>query len=347
MKPKIRTFTALLVACLIISATNAGAEEKIKDYKETWPANSVQTLKIDNRFGEVKVADKGGNDVTINVVVTVEASSDRRAQELLDLINVSFNKTGNTVSAETHISKSFSSRQRFSIDYEVSIPADKNLDISNKYGNTFVNVLDANGIFNIQYGNITINELNTPDSGTAELNLAYGNSDIASGRDMTVSAQYSKMNFGTMNDMNINSKYTVINIDKAGSVSAESKYDTFNFDALRSLRAETRYTHIKMEELAESLNLDAGYGGIKIDKVSDDFKDITVTSSYGQVALGLNGASYSIDASCNYCGISYPEENFKGDKMNENQSRTIKGKVGKGSGGSISIKSRYGEIKLD
>jgi hypothetical protein len=66
-----------------------------------------------------------------------------------------------------------------------------------------------------------------------------------------------------------------------------------------------------MEELAESLNLDAGYGGIRIGKVDNGFNNINVTSSYGQVALGLNNASYSIDANCAYCGISYPESNFQ------------------------------------
>ncbi|MFW6369874.1 MAG: hypothetical protein ACOC10_01560 [Bacteroidota bacterium] len=347
MKPKVRTFTALLIMCLLIAGTTARAEEQTKEYNESWPVNSVQTLEISNRFGEVKVADKGGNDVTINVVVTVEAASERRARELLDLINVSFNKTGNTVTAETHISRSFSSRQRFSIDYEVNIPPDKNLDITNKYGNTFVNVLNADGIFDIQYGNISINELNTPDNGTAELNLAYGKSDIQSANDMNVTVQYSNMNFGTMNDLKLNSKYTKTFIDKVGSVNAESKYDTFDFEMVGSLKANTKYTHIRMEKLAESLNLDAGYGGIQVESVDNAFKDISVTSSYGQVALGLDGASYSLDASCNYCGISFPEDNFSGNRMTENHTRTIKGKVGNGAGGNVYIKSRYGEIKLN
>ncbi len=347
MKPKVRTFTALLITCLLIAGTTVRAEEKTKEYNESWPVNSVETLEINNRFGEVRVTDKGGNNVTIDVLVTVEASNERRAQELLDLINVSFNKTGNTVTAETHISRSFSSRQSFSIDYEVNIPTDKNLDITNKYGNTLVNVLNADGTFDIQYGNITINELNTPDNGTAELNLAYGKSNIQSARNITVTVQYSSMNFGSLNDLKLNSKYTKVYIDKVGSVNAESKYDTFDFEVVRSLKASTKYTNIKIEELAESLNLDAGYGGIKVDKVDNNFKDISVTSSYGQVALGMEDASYSIDASCNYCGISYPENNYSGDKISENHTKIIKGKVGNDSGGSVFIKSRYGEIKLD
>jgi hypothetical protein len=204
MKPKVRTLMALLLTGFLIAGSTARAEEKTKNYSESWPVNSVQTLEINNRFGEVKVTDKGGSNVTVDVVVTVEAASESKAKELLDLINVSFSKTGNTATAETYISKSFSSRRHFSIDYEVNIPSDKNLNITNKYGNTFVNILNANGTFDIQYGNITINELNTPESGSAELNLAYGKSDIQNAKDMNVTVKYSNMNFGTLNDLNWN-----------------------------------------------------------------------------------------------------------------------------------------------
>ena len=347
MKPKINVFLPILLAGLIFAGATAHAEEKQKKYREQWPVNSVQTLQINNRFGEVKVADKGGNQVTIDVVVTVEASNEQKAKELLDLINISFGKTGSTITAETQISRSFSSRQRFSIDYEVNIPPDKNLQITNKYGNTFVNVLNANGKFDIQYGNLTVNELDTRPGNSVDINLAYGKSNIQNAKDVSVTVQYSNMYFGTMNDLKLNSKYTVMNIDGVGNLTAESRYDTYNFGRVRSLNANTKYTQVKIDELQQLLSLDAGYGGIRVGKIASGFESVSVTSSYGQIALGMGNADYSLDASCDYCGVSFPESRFSGDRMSENTRRTIRGKVGNGSGGSVLIKSRYGEIKLN
>jgi hypothetical protein len=347
MKPKIKVIAVLWLFGLIIAGTAVSAAERTKKYNESWPVNSVQTLEINNRFGEVKVTHKGGNNVTIDVLVTVEASNERRAEELLDLINVKFGKTGNTVTAETHISRSFQSRQKFSIDYEVNIPPDKNLRITNKYGNTFVNVLNAYGVFDIQYGNFTANELNASGNDPVEFKLAYGKSDIETARNMNVTVQYSSMNFGRLNDLKLNSKYTKMNIDNLNSVEAESRYDTFNFGKVNSVSANTRYTQIKVEELSQNLKVDAGYGGIKVGKVNQGFNSISITNSYGQISLGLGNANYSLDASCDYCGISYPESNFAGDRMSHNQSRTVRGKVGNGSGGSVFVKSRYGQINLD
>jgi hypothetical protein len=343
MKPKIKMISALWLFALLASVTTLAAQEKTKKYSESWPVNSVETLVVNNKFGEVKVTDNGGSNVTIDVIVTVEAP-ERRANELLDMIDVSFSKTGSTVTAETHISRNFQSRTKFSINYEINIPPDKNLNITNKYGNTFVNILNASGTFDIQYGNLTVNELSTPQP--ASINLAYGKSDIESARDLNVTVQYSNMTFGQMGNMKLNSKYTVINLDNAGSIDTESRYDTFNFGSIESLTADTKYTQVRVDELSGNLKVDAGYGGIKVGKVNQ-FESINITSSYGQVNLGLGDASYSLDASCNYCGVSYPEDSFKGDRMSENHTRTIKGQVGSGSGGRVYVRSRYGEIKLN
>jgi hypothetical protein len=347
MKQRVRIFAVLFLLVASVYGTKAVAAEKTKEYHESWPANSVQTLEVNNRFGDVKVTHKGGNDVTIDVVITVESANEKRADDLLDQITVSFSKTGNTVSAETHLSRSFKTNLQFSIDYDVNIPPDKNLNITNKYGNVFVNELNASGTFDIQYGNFNANQLNTPSSGSLKLNLAYGKGGVENANDMTVTVQYSTLNLGQLKDLNLNSKYNVINLDQANSVVTDSKYDTFNFGELGSLSAETKYTRIQINELLESLKVDAGYGGIKVGKVYSGFESVSITSSYGQISLGLGNASYSIDASCNYCGISYPESSFKGNRISENQLRKVKGKVGDGSGGTVFVESRYGQIRLD
>ncbi len=119
-----------------------------------------------------------------------------------------------------------------------------------------------------------------------------------------------------------------------------------HFDKIESLTSTTKYSHIDIDNLTKSLKIETGYGSVKVDEVAPDFDAISITNSYGQISLGLGDASYSVDASCQYCGISYPENDFKGNKMKDNNTREINGKVGNGSGGTIMIKSRYGDIKL-
>ena len=344
---KFKLIAVLFVIGALTTGIKAIAEEKTKEYNESWSASSVETLEIANKFGEVKVNNDGGSQITIDVVITVEAPNESKANDLLDQINVDFNKSGSTIKAETKITKNFKSRQKFSIDYTINVPSDKNLNISNKYGNTIVNELIANGNFNIQYGNFTANELNAPENGSMEINLAYGKANVSSASDLKVKVSYSSMNFGEIKNLKLESKYSVINIEEGGSITAESKYDTFNFEEVESVTSTTKYSHFKIEELKKSLKIEAGYGGIKVAQVNPGFESISITNSYGQIKLGLDDASYSLDASCNYCGVSYNEDDFSGNKIKENHTQTVKGKVGTGTGGTVYVRSRYGKIKLN
>lgn len=346
MKLKFNFIALLLLLAILSLGKTVAAQEKTKEYHESWAANSVESLEVINKFGEVKVKNEGGSEITIDVIITVEAASEKRADELLSELNVTFRKSGNTLKAETTVGSDFKSQRRFSIDYEVNIPNTKNLNITNKYGNTFVNALHANGNFNIQYGNLTANELRAPANGDINISLAYGKSSIGLANDLVIGLKYSNMTLGEIKNLKLESKYSSLDIEECNTVRIMSKYDKFNFEKVNSITATTKYSHINIEELSTGLEIEAGYGGIRVDQIKPDFEFISITNSYGQISLGLKNANYSIDASCEYCGISYPEDIFKGDRMKERNTTKITGKIGEGNGGEVRIISRYGEIKL-
>jgi len=346
MKRTFKWIALLALITIVFSATNALATEKTKKFHDSWAASGIETVNIVNKFGEVRITNKGGNEITIDVLVTVEASSENKAIGLLDKISVSMQKNGKTVYAKTTIENNFSSQRRFSIDYVVNVPADKNLEISNKYGNTIVNQLFANGQFDIQYGNLTANELKAPGTNNMNVRLAYGKASIETANDLRLDLQYSGITVGKMKDLLLQSKYSSLDLEEGGSIRIDSKYDKYNFGKVISVLATTKYTQVRIEKLAKSLKIEAGYGSIRVNEISADFESVSVTNAYGQISLGLGKASYSVDASCEYCGISYPESNFKGNKMKERNTQTINGKVGNG-GRTIYIRSRYGEIRLD
>ena len=344
MKTRI-TFLALLLFATLIVGKQAGAEEKTKEYYEAWTAGSVKALEISNKYGQVKVLNNRSDSVTINVIITVEAANESKADELLGDINVSFKKSGTTVSAVTSLDNNFKSQRKFSIDYEINVPSDKNLTVSNKYGDTFVNKLNANGSFDIKYGSFSANELVAPENGTMKLDMAYGNGSIDEAGDFEAIIAYSPLSMDEVGNLKMESKYSQISIDNAGETVIDSKYDKFSFDNLKSLNLTSKYSHISIDKLSGNLKVESGYGSVKVDEIASDFGNIDITNSYGQIELGLDDASYTVDASCSYCGISYPQDNFKGNRIKENNSSEINGTVGNG-GGKVTIKSRYGDIKL-
>ncbi len=343
-----KTFKLVVTLFLvsILSAGVANGEEKQKEYHESWQVSDVSALQITNKFGEIRINNDGGSEVTIDVTVTVEAANERKADELLDMINVEFGKSGSTVKAETSIENNFKSQRKFSIDYVINIPSDKNLYIENKYGNTVINSLTANGIFDIKYGNFTANELKTPVGGDLKLNLKYGNGTIGEATNLVAEIDYSPLTIEELETLKLESKYSTIEVEEGKDFQIESKYDKLNFGEVNSVDATTKYTNLKIGELTKSLKIESGYGGVLVGEVNSDFEFISITNSYGQISLGLDDASYEVEASCRYCGVDYPESEFSGNRVKDNNTFEIKGKVGTAAGGKVYVKSQYGEIKL-
>ncbi len=342
----LKFIAALFVIATLTAGTTVFAEEKTKAYNESWPVDNVSSLEIINRFGEIRINNEGGTEVTIDVLITVEAATERKTDELLNKIEVKFSKSGGTVKAETQIDADFKSQKNFSIDYVINIPSDRDLNISNKYGNTIVSKLTGNGDFNVKYGNFNAYELLTPESGNLNLNMAYGDANIGKASFLNVEVSYSPITIEELNKLTIESKYSTINIEKANEINIESKYDKFAFEEVASVTATTKYSNIKIDELGSSLKVESGYGSIKVNALSSEFEFINITNSYGQISLGLDNANYSLDASCDYCGITYPEESFSGNKIKDGNTSTLQGQIGTGQGGKVYLRSRYGDIKL-
>lgn len=344
MKRKYNYIVALLVA--ISFSIAATAQETTRRFSKSWPVSEVETLEIINKFGEVKISDRGGSQVTIEVVVTVEGP-ESRAKALLDDITVSFGSLGSKATAETKMASSFKSRGKFSIDYTVSIPASKNLNITNKFGNVVMQDLTGKGNFDIGYGNLTAGQLNTPGSDGFRLNLEYGKADAESMKDGRVSLSYSKMFVKSAENVLLESKYSTMNIDNLNSLRVDSKYDTFNFGKLVSLEGDSKFTNYRIAIIEKRLKLVSGYGTVRVDHIPSDFELIDVNSSYAQISLGIdNNAAYQIYATCDYCSIDYPQSNFVGNRMKENTRQTIDGKIAGGTKGKVRVESRYGNIKL-
>ncbi|MDP3434196.1 MAG: hypothetical protein Q8T04_14705 [Bacteroidota bacterium] len=332
----------LLVSTMIVGA--AGAEYS-KTLRKAWPKSGVTAMKVTNKFGEVKINDMGGDSVTIKVVITVENPTGNKAKELMNMIQVNFQKSGSVVIAETQMDDNFKSKQSFRIDYLINIPKDRDLDITNRYGNVIVNELEAKGTFNVSYGNLTAGNMKAPAGSPVKIVVNYGKADIETINDANMEFKYSKLYAGEIARLVLDTKYTTVNLHKTGNLTLDSKYDGINIDEIDNLKSVSKYTNYKIGLLTGSFDLDTGYGSVRISKVGVKFDKIRIVNSYGGVNIGLNELNYKLKAECSYCDVVYPTNRYKGDKIRDGQRVSLDGNVGTG-GGSVTINSRYGGVKL-
>lgn len=343
MKSKFKlTFALLILSTLLVGA--AGAEYN-KNIRKAWAKNSVTALTVTNKFGEVKINDLGGDSISIKVVITVENQSGSKAKDLMDMIQVRFSKSGGMVSAETIIEDNFKSRQSFTIDYLINIPKDRDLDITNRYGNVIINDLEAKGTFNVSYGNLTAGKLKAPSGNPISMVVSYGRADIETINSAKMEFKYSKLYAGEIDQLVLDMKYSTLNLHKTKNLTLDSKYDGINIDEIDQFKAISKYTNYEIGVLNGNFDLDTGYGSVRIDEVNAKFENIKIVNSYGGINIGLNDLNYRLKAECSYCDVNYPSNRYKGNRIKDNQRFSLEGNVGSG-GGSVSIDSRYGGVKL-
>ncbi|MEN6353367.1 MAG: hypothetical protein ABFD02_07915 [Bacteroidales bacterium] len=358
MKKSIYKSGTLLFITLIFVSVTLSAQEVTKKFHKEYTAGANTTLDINNRYGDVVINSWDKNQVVIDVIVTVELPNKEKAEKLLGYIDVQFSEGENIISAKTVIDDKFSfsgwggESKRFSIDYDVKMPAVTALTLSNKYGNTDIDELKGLVNLNIKYGNLTTGKLtrgNVKPLNT--LNIAYGKGTIDEAGWLDLTIRYvGNLNIVKSQALLLSSKYSKLSLDEISSLVGESKYDNIKIGNINNLVLENGYTETTIGTLSKELNYSGSYGSFSIGRIPAGFESIDLETHYMGVRLGFDeSANYKLNAKVSYGGLKYNEDNFKNQKrIVENNSSEIAGIVGKEESPSATVKviSSYGSVKL-
>ena len=337
----------MLILVFGMLSLSVQAEEYTRTEHSAYIKSQIQALDITNKFGTITLNDFGGDSVVVDVVITVENTNEKKAEYLLNQIEINMRRVGNVLNLETEINDDFKTKRNFSIDYTINIPADRDLKVANKFGDVVLNNLNANGTFNIDYGNISAGNLLAPENRQIQMEVSYGKADIESVNHLQTDVKYSKMFIGQSQTIDAELKYSGLNIQEVDELTLESKYDGINIKKINTLKSNSKYTNYDIEKLGQTLILDTEYGAVRVNNVAPEFKSIDITNSYGGIEIGLNNLDYYIDASCDYCDIKYPDNKFVGNREKKDHSLYLRGNVGAESNRRVLLKSRYGGIKLE
>lgn len=333
----------ILVLFAILISLNVSAERISKRVYKNYPVNAVHKLDLNNKYGNIYIENNRTDSVIVSADIWVEGSSDR-ARRLLDNINVTVNQSGSTVTAVTEIENSMNGNNEFSIDYHISIPADRELQVVQKYGNVNMKDLTGKGTFEIKYGALNGQKLLSPD---LSMDIAYSKVDIEAIKDLTLSLSYSKIKLEKGNNLKIETRYSGVNIGNCKQIDANSKYDNYYIQNMNTLIINSMYTEISIDKLSEKLSLINGYGGVTVREIPAGFESITIENKYAGIKLGIaSNASYKLNGKVRYSDIKHPDGKL--NKMRENTSYEVTGTIGNSENpkSSVRIDSSYGSVNL-
>ena len=169
----------LLAATPGFAAGSSAHDEVTRNFEKTLTLGAGQSVRIEHKFGEVKVHGESGREVRISAVIRAQASSHEEAESFAQKIQIEVQQTGEGIQVRTiyppeenrwfHISKHSS----WSVSYDIAMPSDAPLNIRNGYGS--VDVARVHGAVEVEngYGSLVVR-----DAGPARLNNSFGSIEL-------------------------------------------------------------------------------------------------------------------------------------------------------------------------
>ncbi|MDQ3015952.1 MAG: hypothetical protein M3R25_04415 [Bacteroidota bacterium] len=357
---------SLLFLCICLStlcqADNSRLEKKIN---REFTISTDGRVELNNRYGNIDVAIGAANAVKIDVVIAVTSASDKKAQETMDRITVGFEEGNNRISAKTDIDNITGWTSWFNmgkttieVNYHVQVPLDVYLDLTNRYGNIYLETTNRDLKVDLGYGDLRLGDVNGrlkldmiySDGSISQildgdLQLSYSDLEMEDGENVAMDMKYTDIKSGTFKKLKLESSYSDWHGIAVNDLDYTGKYDDIVLDRVNQVTAGTAYSGINIAELTDSGTFDMRYGDLKLNRIRRSFTDININTSYTGCVLQFESeTNYSIDAEVNYGEIYHTDIKIS-ENIHKDTGSILRGAHGTG-GGRINARMNYGELKL-
>jgi hypothetical protein len=328
-----------------------------------YPTTALGTTALYNRYGKVEVKTWNENRVKIDVIIIVNATDQRAADKMFELINVNFTSTSGFIKAETVIGQG-RAMQDFKINYEVWLPIGNHLDLRNKYGNSFVANLNGKLQADIKYGDLRTETVKND----ADIIVEYGKAALAGTQNLVGQVGYGGLTVEQSNNIQLDTRYSQVTVRRANDVRITSKYDELGIGVVQDLRLQTKYSNMDatsvrsafltahysdlgFKNVSRRVDADLQYGELNIETMSRGFEGVNITGMHTDVQLAMEkGTSYRFDIKGNCTDTSLPAGAVLSRRANNGTSTTksYDGYVGDSNAKAVvKINLSYGNLDMD
>jgi len=374
----------LLLLQLPLSATPVPfliRQDYKKTFTETFDVDGSGSVKLENRYGEIKVETWERDEVRIEVTVKVSASDQDAADRMFDRIEINFSESGNQASATTNIgngrrqAKSIidriiggdwwnngNSSNDFRIYYRVQMPSSADLNTEAKYCDVELPNLSGNTKLKVGYGDLVSGDL----SGSNEISVSYGSArlgklgeastfrirysegNIQGADELRYDGRYSESRIGPVNRLVADIGYEELDLESAEEIRLNGSYNKMNIDQVGRLFIDGNYNNFDVGQVIKELEVDAAYGDLEIDGLSAGFDRVYIRTRYIAVEIDVDSdAGFEFELRSRHGGISYPSDAKMSVKEKEGSSRYYRGSLAGKGNGKIDISTTYGDIDID
>ena len=302
-------FNIALLTFVFLAATSfARNEEFSKEINKSFDVDKNATLIVKNKFGLVHCENWDKSSISIKVTITVDASSQEKAEKYFDKIDITLTGNRSEVKAITEFgNNAFKNNSNISVDYLIYMPASASVDITNKFGGVILNEVQGTSDIYVAYGSLRAKRLlgesnNLKMSFSEDCFIGYLNSgDIV--------LKYSDLEVSEVKNVSLETGFSELKIGTADVITLESGYDDLYIGTVRDLDLESDFSEMEIRNVKQRLVVDYSYGELNVKQIDKDFLLIDLDNSFGEASIGIEeGASFKLIATIKMGEFEFPEE---------------------------------------
>jgi hypothetical protein len=336
----------LIISIFLLPWMTLLAQDFTKTYQGNYDVDKGANLVIQNKFGNIQCQAWDQSNVSINVTVKVDASSQEKADKVFNKIGVEISGSRTSVQGITTVGNM--NNADYSIDYEVRMPRWINIDLDNQFGDIYLDEADGSVKINLEYGAMEANALNGPKT---ELTIKFSDAEAGYMKDADVKLEYSEWKSKGAENLVLNSRFGEVSIGKVAKLNLDSQYDEVNVESVGQLISVSRFSELEFGKLTGDFDFDIEYGGLEVNYISAEFKVGKIRNSFAEADLTFDPkASMNVNAELEFGDLSYPKGNASLNHVTENYTNNIyKGKIGASASPSsqLTIVSKNSDVSID
>ncbi|MGA3014249.1 MAG: DUF4097 family beta strand repeat-containing protein [Bacteroidales bacterium] len=349
MKTILKVIPILVLIFILKPAQARSHDDFTKVISKEYPVNPDAQVILDNKFGQIHCSNWDKNIVSIEVRISVNASSQASADKLFDLVNITSDGSPSRVETRTVFDKGgFGGNSKINIDYMVNMPTTVNLNITNKFGNIYVNELSGKANLDIAYGDMEVNKLLNTDN---VIDIKFGKGTFQNITGAVVKMVYSEMKVEYAGSLFIDSKFSNLKGSRIISLSMGFEGGNMEIQNSTAITGKSKFSDLNINHLDKKLELDIQYGSCDVSHIGADFTLINIINKYGDVNVNIpSESSYKLDADLKFCDLDFPEDqaNFT-QKITTNTSKSFRAIVGKAPNpeATVTVRSEFGNVSIE
>src|SRR5712664_329811 len=267
-----------------VLAGNSAQEQVSRDFQKTVTLGAGQSVRVEHKFGELRLHGESGREVKISATIRAQASSHEEAEAFAQKIQIEVLQSSEGVRIKTiypdeekkwfHLGKHSS----WSVSYDIGMPADAPLTVRNSFGSIDAARIHGTSDLENSHGSITVRDagavrLNN-SFGSIELNGANGNTSV---NDNNGSVQVADVK-GTLEVRNRFGSITIKDIQGAATITGGNGAVILNNAASASIT--TSFGSVEARNIRGDLAVRDNNGNVDVSGIGGA---ADITNSFGNV----------------------------------------------------------------